>query len=219
MLGITSNAMRLVPRSLLAAFVDHEVLATDHCLPIYSTQSMSDELQELQEHAEHAAHDRSMAPVSLTMAVLAVLVAVASLLGHRAHTEEVILQNKATDQWAYYQAKNIRRHTEELFLDTLSLSAATAPQQTAKLQQKYAQDIDRYRNDQKDIEDKARDLEKEVVFERNRADRFDLGEVFLEMGLVITSITLLTRRRAFWGQALPSQWSASSSLPPDSSST
>jgi len=159
----------------------------------------SEELQELQEHAEEAKHDRSLAPVSLTMAVLAVLVATVSLLGHRAHNEEVILQNKATDQWAYYQAKNIRRHTEELFLDTLSLSAATAPQQTAKLQQKYAQDIDRYRNDQKDIEDKARDLEKEVVFERNRADRFDLGEVFLEMGLVITSITLLTRRRAFWG--------------------
>ena len=157
----------------------------------------SEELQELQEHAEHAQHDRSLAPVSLTMAVLAVLVATVSLLGHRSHTEEVILQNKATDQWAYYQAKNIRRHAEEMFLDTLSLSPAN--DQTAKVQQKYTQDIERYRNDQKEIEEKARDLEKEVVFERNRADRFDLGEVFLEMGLVITSITLLTRRRVFWG--------------------
>lgn len=157
----------------------------------------SEELQELQEDAEHAQHDRSLAPVSLTMAVLAVLVATVSLLGHRSHTEEVILQNKATDQWAYYQAKNIRRHSEEMFLDTLTLS--TAKDQATKLQQKYTQDIERYRNDQKEIEEKARDLEKEVVFERNRADRFDLGEVFLEMGLVITSITLLTRRRVFWG--------------------
>lgn len=157
----------------------------------------SEELQELQEQAEHAQHDRSLAPVSLTMAVLAVLVATVSLLGHRSHTEEVILQNKATDQWAYYQAKNIRRHSEEMFLDALSLS--TAKDQATKLQQKYTQDIERYRNDQKEIEEKARDLEKEVVFERNRADRFDLGEVFLEMGLVITSITLLTRRRVFWG--------------------
>ena len=52
----------------------------------------ADELQELHEHAEHAHHNPSLAPVSLTMAVLAVLVAVASLLGHRAHTEEVILE-------------------------------------------------------------------------------------------------------------------------------
>ena len=39
------------------------------------------------------------------MAVLAVLVATVSLLGHRTHTEEIILQNQVTDQWAYYQAK------------------------------------------------------------------------------------------------------------------
>src|SRR5579871_2290201 len=89
-------------------------------LPAMTT---SEELQELQEHAEHAQHDRSLAPVSLTMAVLAVLVATVSLLGHRSHTEEVILQNKATDQWAYYQAKNIRRHTDELFADLSSVMA------------------------------------------------------------------------------------------------
>jgi hypothetical protein len=163
-----------------------------------------EELQELQEHAEHAQHDQSLAPVSLSMAVLAVLVATVSLLGHRSHTEEVILQTKATDQWAYYQAKNIRRHSEEMFLDSLSLSAAKDPQLVSKLQQKYTQGIERYRDDQKEIEEKARDLEKEVGYERRRADRFDLAEVFLEMGLVITSITLLTRRRLFWaaGSAL-----------------
>jgi len=76
----------------------------------------ADELQELQEHAEDAHHNPGMAPVSLTMAVFAVLVAVASLLGHRAHTEEVVLQAKASDQWAYYQAKNIRGHEDELFV-------------------------------------------------------------------------------------------------------
>jgi hypothetical protein len=31
-----------------------------------------------------------------------------------------------------------------------------------------------------------------------RADRFDLGEVFLEIALVVTSITLLTDKRAYW---------------------
>ena len=50
----------------------------------------------------------------------------------------------------------------------------------------------------KEIEDKAHEMEAEVSIERNRADRFDLGEVFLEIGLVITSITLLSGRRLFW---------------------
>ena len=159
---------------------------------------MSDELQELQEHAEHAKHDPSLAPVSLTMAVLAVLVAVVSLLGHRASTEEVVLQAKATDQWAFYQAKSIRRHTDELFTDLTSVQATTDAALAAKLREKYSQEAARYKDDQKKIEDDARELEAEVATQQTRADRFDLAEVFLEIGLVITSITLLSGRRIFW---------------------
>jgi high-affinity K+ transport system ATPase subunit B len=159
---------------------------------------MSDELQELQEHAEHAAHDRSMAPVSLTMAVLAVLVAVASLLGHRAHTEEVILQNKSTDQWAYYQAKNIRRHTDQLFADFASVMSTGDPKQLAELREKYQAEANSYRDQQNEIEAEAKKLEQETNHERRRADRYDLSEVFLEIGLVVTSITLLSGRRVFW---------------------
>ena len=69
---------------------------------------MPDELSELQENAEHGRENPSLAPISVTMAILAVCVAVVSLLGHRSHTEELLTQNRATDQWAYYQAKNIR---------------------------------------------------------------------------------------------------------------
>jgi len=158
----------------------------------------SEELNELQEHAEHAKHDPSLAPVSLTMAVLAVLVAVVSLLGHRAHTEEVVLQAKSSDQWAYYQAKNIRRHTDELFTDLTSVTTISDAATLAKLRDKYSREAARYKDDQEEIEDKARELEAEVATERNRADRFDLSEVFLEIGLVIVSITLLSGRKFFW---------------------
>jgi len=160
---------------------------------------MSEELTELQEHAEHAKEDPSLAPVSVTMAILAVLVAVATLLGHRAHTEEVVLQARSSDQWAFYQAKNIRRHTDELFTDLTGVQATTDAGALAKLREKYSSEAARYKSEQKDVEDKARELEAEVAHERNRADRFDLAEVFLEVGLVITSITLLSGRRIFWG--------------------
>jgi len=159
----------------------------------------SEELTELQEHAEHAKEDHRMAPVSVTMAALAVLVAVVSLLGHRAHTEEVVLQAKSSDQWAYYQAKNIRRHTDELFTDLTSVTPTTDAAQLGKLRDKYSQEASRYKDEQKGIEDQAHEMEAEVGTERNRADRFDLAEVFLEVGLVITSITLLSGRRLFWG--------------------
>ncbi len=160
---------------------------------------MSEELTELKEHAEHAKEDPTLAPVSVTMAILAVLVAVVTLMGHRAHTEEVVLQAKASDQWAYYQAKNIRRHEDEIAADVISIQPTTDAAALAKVRDKYSSEAARYKDDQKAIEDKAREMEAEVATERNRADRFDLAEVFLEVGLVITSITLLSGRRFFWG--------------------
>lgn len=163
---------------------------------------MSEELNELKEHAEHAKEDPSLAPISVTMAVLAVLVAVVTLLGHRAHTEEVVLQAKASDQWAYYQAKNIRRHEDEIFSDLASVETTMDAAALAKLREKYSSEAARYKDDQKEIEDKAREMEAEVATERNRADRFDLAEVFLEVGLVITSITLLSGRRFYWALGL-----------------
>jgi hypothetical protein len=159
---------------------------------------VSEELHELEEHAEQARHDPSLAPVTLTMAVLAVLVATASLLGHRTGIEEVVLQNKATDQWAYYQAKNIRRHSDELFADLISVMSSKEGEGARKLQEKYRAEAERYRDEQKELDAKARELEEEAVLARGKTDRFDLGEVFLEIALVITSITLLSGRRLFW---------------------
>lgn len=159
---------------------------------------MSEELNELKEHAEHAKEDPTLAPVSVTMAILAVLVAVVTLMGHRAHTEEVVLQAKASDQWAYYQAKNIRRHEDEIAADITAVQPTTDAAALGKVRDKYSSEASRYKDDQKGIEDKAREMEAEVATERNRADRYDLAEVFLEVGLVITSITLLSGRRLFW---------------------
>jgi hypothetical protein len=160
---------------------------------------MPDELSELQENAEHGAHERSLAPVTVTMAILAVLVASVSLLGHRAHTEEILLQTKSTDHWAYYQAKDIRRRSYEVFLDQLSVFTLQNADQGEKLKQKYEKEVDRYRDEQKEIEAEARKEEDEVKVQEHRADRFDLGEVLLEAALVICSITLLTHKRMYWG--------------------
>ena len=158
----------------------------------------AEEFQELHEHAEHAAHDRSMAPVSMTMAVLAVLVAIVSLLGHRTHTEEVVLQTKANDQWAYFQAKDTRLHIDQKFADFAAYAATTDAAKAAKSREANQVEADKYRGQKDEIQTEAKNLEKEAGIQQARADRYDLGEVFLEIGLVVTSITLLSGKRTFW---------------------
>jgi hypothetical protein len=159
---------------------------------------MPDELSELQENAEHGRENPSLAPISVTMAILAVCVAVVSLLGHRAHTEELLTQNRATDQWAYYQAKNIRRHNYEMGVDLLSLVEFKDKEQSAKVREKYQKEAERYTKEQGEIEGQAKDLEGESARAQRKADRYDLGEVFLEIALVISSLALLTKNRFYW---------------------
>src|SRR3982075_293823 len=153
---------------------------------------------ELPEQHEGREEYRYTLPVSLTISILAVLVAGATLLGHRAHTEELLLQSRATDQWSYYQAKNIRFHEVQGIADLLGALAPADAKKTATLREKYLKETERYELDKEDISEKAKEFEKERDLISRRADRFDGGEALLEVGLVICSITLLTKRRAFW---------------------
>ena len=58
--------------------------------------------------------------------------------------------------------------------------------------------VDRYTKEQAEIEEQAKDFEAESARAQRKADRFDLGEVFLEIALVISSLALLSRKRIFW---------------------
>ncbi len=159
--------------------------------------SEMEEVKDLKEAAEAGA-ERNLAHVSITMAIIAVLVAIVGLLGHRAHTEEIILKNNEIDQWAYYQAKNIRRSVDERFLQNWSLYPAPDKEALEKVRKKTEAEVEKYRDQQKEIETEANNLKSEGQLVTRRADRFDLGESLLEVALVISSLTLLTGRRPFW---------------------
>lgn len=158
----------------------------------------ANEAQELQEHAEHGAHEQAMRPVAFTMSVLAVLVAITTVLGHRTHTEAVLDQNKATDQWNLYQAKKIRANNTQLEADLLSVVTITDKDAERRIAKSYADHEAKWASDLKEEQEKAEALEAKVEHAEARADHFDLAEALLEIGLVITSVTLLTRSRAYW---------------------
>lgn len=165
---------------------------------------MSDELQELHEHAEHGAHHPEMAPVSLTMAILAVLVAIVTLLGHRMHTEEVVMQTRANDQWAYYQGKDTRLHTDQKLIGMAGFLPSSDSGKSTNWLESTKAEAEKYDKQKDEIQSEAQKLENEATLARRRADRFDLGEVFLEIALVITSITLLSGRKIFWWMGMTS---------------
>src|ERR1700691_4038131 len=107
------------------------------------------EAQELEEQHENAAHDRSLHPVSFTMSVLAVLVAIVTVLGHRTHTEAVLDQAKASDQWNFYQAKNIRNTDTGNAAALLSVLQVTDAKKAAEIAKADADKQAKWKDDLK----------------------------------------------------------------------
>jgi len=162
------------------------------------------EVHELHEQAEKTRENPELIGATFTMSVIAVLVAAISVLGHRAHTRTLLDQSRADDSWSEYEARSIRYHNYELFADMLSVAEVRDADQAQKLKEHYASERQRYQQEQDAVRAKARGFEASADEDERRGARYDLGEVFLEAALVITSITLITRKTAFWhlGSAL-----------------
>ncbi len=154
--------------------------------------------EEVEEHVHHAQnpYDRIVAG---TMAIIAALLAVVSVLGQHFNTETLLNQQLASDQWAYYQAKDIRRYVAQVTEDDLiQLRAPPAALQ------KYALDANKYKSQSAAIQDKARDYLKERDKAGAQAGRFHFGEVFLEVAIVLSSLAILAKRKGFFAAGVAS---------------
>lgn len=152
---------------------------------------------ELPEH-HHGEDSPLVIPVSVTISILAVLVAIVTLMGHRAHTEELSLETQAASRWQQYQAKSIRLRMTQIGSDIVSVVAPLNKEKGEALAQKYEKEVEHYSSDKEDVSKIAEGFEAERDHAMHRADRFDLGEVLLEIGLVICSLTLLAKSKIFW---------------------
>lgn len=151
---------------------------------------------EMREKHEQAS-ESGLRQVGVAMSILAVLVAITTVLGHRTHTGAVLAQAQASDQWNEYQAQKIRLNETLLTSDMLSV-LAEHDDSARKMMGDYQGRATKWSQQLKDEEAKAHEYEAEFRRAERNGTRYDLGEVLLEIGLVITSITLLTRQRIYW---------------------
>src|ERR1043166_991862 len=111
------------------------------------------------EHAQHPVHDPFYRQVAMTMPIVAAVLACVTMLSHREHTETLRLQNEATilqtrasDQWAYYQAKKNREYQYEIageMLDSLGGEKSPSKDTSASSSKKenWNQKTNRYKQE------------------------------------------------------------------------
>jgi len=143
--------------------------------------------------------------IALTTAILAAFAAVAALLAGSTVNEALVAKTEATtqqalasDQWTFYQAKGIKREIQET-AGNAWLSADKVPPLH------YAQEAVRYHNEQKEIEQKAKEYEHLRDERSHEADHllhahhgYANAVALFQVSIALGAVAALSRSRWVW---------------------
>jgi hypothetical protein len=158
------------------------------------------EVLEHTEEAQKAAEKREDfgRRAAVVVAVMAALLAIASLAGSRASTEAILAQARASDTYNEYQANSLKRHVNLDDAAQLRILAsggpnqAAAEKQAASLEQAVNQ---KYQPAQDQLLPVAQDLEHERDLAESRHRGFQTAEAAFQLGIVLSSISIVARAR------------------------
>jgi hypothetical protein len=157
---------------------------------------------ESMEHAEHAEHaSGENRKIALLIAVLALFLAISETLGKGAQTESISKNVEASNLWAFFQAKSIRRTVVQTAAEGAKLT--TAPDDAAKAAvQKQIDDWQktaaRYRSEPEtgegteQLAEKAKHAEHERDEATAKYHHFELASAAFQIGIVLASATIIT---------------------------
>ena len=157
-------------------------------------------LEHVQEHIEEHAHmskEGWISAVAVSTAILAALAAIASLLAGDHANEGMISQIEAANQWSYYQAKGIK---SGLLNSKVELLKALG-QATAKTDEEKVGD---YAREQKEIREEAEKREKAAEAHLHAHVILARAVTLFQISIAIAAVSILTKKRAFWGVSLAS---------------
>src|SRR3954464_4175457 len=159
---------------------------------------------ESMEHAEHAEHaSGENRKIALLIAVIALCLALSGTLGKGAETEAISLNVQASNLWAFFQAKTIRRTTVQVAAEQskLTLGGVGDDAMKATLQKQiddWQKTAARYRSEpetgegSEQLAERAKHAEEERDLATAKYHHFELASAAFQIGIVLASATIIT---------------------------
>ena len=159
---------------------------------------------ESMEHAEHAEHASSTNKnIALLIAVIALFLALSETLGKGAQTESISKNVEASNLWAFFQAKSIRRTVVQTVSDQARLSLGLVGDDGAKaaLQKQideWQKTAARYRSEpetgegSEQLASRAKHAEEERDLAMARYHHYEVASAAFQIGIVLASATIIT---------------------------
>jgi hypothetical protein len=153
------------------------------------------------EHTEHAAGENKK--IALLIAVIALFLALSETLGKGAQTESISKNVEASNLWAFFQAKSIRRTVVQATSDQARLSLGVMGDEAAKatLQkqiEEWQKTAARYRSEpetgegSEELSKRAKHAEEERDLSMARYHHYEIASAAFQIGIVLASATIIT---------------------------
>ncbi len=145
--------------------------------------------------------------LAITTVLIAVCATLSTFKGGGYSTKSLMNQSLASDQWAYYQSKGIKSYVFEAQLDNMvfqksildqSLKGKTAQDQYQLQIESLNKKIKKYTDEKKEIKKKAEGFEKVRDECKLHAGAFGIAVIFLQVSILLSSISALTKRKYIW---------------------
>ena len=159
---------------------------------------------ESMEHAEHAEHaSGSNKKIALLIAVIALFLAFSETLGKGAQTEALGKNVEASNLWAFFQAKSIRRTVVQAVSDQARLSLGVMGDDAAKAALKkqiedWTKTAARYRSEpetnegSEELAKRAKHAEHERDLALAKYHHYEVASAAFQIGIVLASATIIT---------------------------
>jgi hypothetical protein len=158
--------------------------------------------QESMEHAEHAEHaSGENKRIALLIAVIALCLALSETLGKGAQTESIAKNVEASNLWAFFQAKSIRRTTVQTAAEQTKLALPSGEAAKAAAQKQiddWQKTVARYRSEPEtgegteQLSERAKHAEEERDLAAAKYHHFELASAAFQIGIVLASATIIT---------------------------
>ena len=159
------------------------------------------EAMETSDHAKEAAGENRK--IALLIAVIALCLALSETLGKGAQTESISKNVEASNLWAFFQAKSIRRNVVQTAAEQAKLGLGAVGEDAAKAAaQKQIDDwqktAERYRSDpksgegQEQLSERAKHAEEERDLAEAKYHHYELASAAFQIGIVLASATIIT---------------------------
>lgn len=142
--------------------------------------------------------------VSLTTSIVAVALAISSILSNAVGDDLILSRSAANNEWSYFQSKSIKQNMFEVNYEMLELELTNeglSPGYKERMQKTadhFKAEVERYDKEKNEIKSNAKRHEEICEKADQKGNVLDLAEALYQISIILSAVSMIAHSRLLW---------------------